>query len=883
MVQLSNNASTRVRPLNAFGKSVPDEMKVAQNKGNEDFLYPPRPADMPNSSVFIVGDFMSTTFPDVGEQAVFSISRILKRAGRLPPRHLLCMLANDLDKAMKNAAQGRHAVEFTMAAGVISDGDYLYYLTIGDCGINVYRDGRLHLLNGSHWQVSSTTVESGDEISRGVQAAPWPPSRTVKCGRGTTFIQPRDVDVFWLQKGDMVLFFSDGIERNLTPVDRLKLIESPTVLAEGADLEALVQRTLSEAQQRGGGDDCTLLAVAGPFEHTPSEEVEQMKTGLDNSLRQLTTQIVDSRESVRRLEENAARHTQLEGIVAQLSQLHSTLSELSTDARTRLEQLAEDSKKATARREQIILLNQTRPTLEDLQSQLNALADRLERNVLGESDVESLISKHVGDLLTRVTDIGEKIKSYPELEITSAARQEESGIDHALSEVREKHSELMALLTNIKRYVEDRAAGVPTHTDVSQGAAETDLRGGIPDRKDPAEQTHVPVHLNDLEGHVAQRVVDLLINCVSELRTTVESHKSKVQSDLAAKIKPTNATAPVSPAQDDNVREVAVKKESADYKASTTVTGLLVSKESSPPDAPINSPDLARAANTNTVQSGKVRIAFQRILENRKWWLAITHAVAMIGALSVGIVIGSRYHKRSTETPLDSPAAAQPNSNAKGEGNSNNSGTSDSGQATAAGGYRIAVRPDGWTIVIAGPDKEIKPRVPYYRNPERFNEDGRVFKSEKEAAERLTQLFQTEKALYSKPDEILENRSGLEIYKVTKDDINKATKEGSNVCEAVVQRRELQVNELRELNKQLDCDRQLAAGDVLVVKAITPQVATTTRLPGRSSPATTVNRRHATSPSPAPAQPGVTSSGGANTTTPPTVAQPKPTATPPPS
>jgi hypothetical protein len=778
MTQQPKESSQGERALNAYGRSLADELKAAQGKGNEDFVYPPAPADMRRSTVFVVGDFMATTFPNIGEQAVASIDGILRRVSKLPPRYLLSQLANDLDKAMKNAAQGRHVVEFTMAAGVIDDRYLLYYITIGDCGINVYREGRLHLLNGSNFHVSSMTVEATDEIKRVAQSAPWPPSRGQKCGRGTTYVQPREVELFQLERDDLVLFFSDGVERNLTPVDRLKLIEEAK--SQGGDRfpELLVTRTLSEAQQRGGGDDCTLLALAGPFVRVPSEEVERMKSELREDLTRIEGFLAISNTTLRNLQTDAVSRSQLEGVSRTLAELREALRKLDgvpewlgnlTQSVNQIGPKVERAGQAIER------LTGDQPTLEKIRGEVRGLLS--EKPFITKGDVRTELQLQAVELTRLLTNFKEEIMSgRGEREEAPASAQELKAVRTTLEGLSARLDRLDDLASKSDIEALRTAAELTART--QQSADGNAFRGSTPP-----------------QGAVAPAAVPL-------------GRNDRTEAALEETAPPVSVLAAAA----------------ASAASATSANG-----EGKSPDTRAESADDAKAvaatlASTNGTQS---RTFFEKLTGDRRFRF-VSYGFQALLVVSFAIFTVSLLNNDTTHSGNED--GSNVNVNTSANTNTNVNAGIVGGSETAGNVYRADLLSNGWTLKITGPNKDESFPKLFIRPPFSNREVTQwTFNSKQEL---LT--WEKESRVFSKADELKKELqkdepfmsiNNLIAYPISTTDVTNSQSNGGNVCAVVALYKKVGMEDLEKLNGNLKCS-ELQAGDILFLGKVNDTVAT---------------------------------------------------------
>ncbi len=804
------------------GKSVPDEVKIALNKGNEDFFYVSEPNELPTGQLFVVGDFMATTFPDVGEQAVFSIKEILKRIAKLPPRHLLSQLANDLDKLMKNAAQGRHNIEFTLAAGAISDGNMLHYLTIGDCGINIYREGSLQLLNGSSWKVPFMVVEEKHEATGGGQAIPWPPSRTMKVGRGSTFIQARDVENFQLEKQDLVLLFSDGIERNLSPVDRLRLVEETAKLSsantserdEGIkDPKSLVTRTLSEAQQRGGGDDCTLVVVAGPFEHKTMEVIEHMQSRLHDDLRDLHGQIDKAFHTMEELKANTATLSQVRSITEGLDQLKSSLKILKDSANKQHQSV---STSIDGYKQLMGSLIAAVGTLKLSTASLPTFPAHLDevRNTLAGS-----LSEISSSLFDQIKNQGETFKTALSEIRDRLSEMEKASEPPAATPTKAtfNQEDLRAELNNLKAGWEQHLGeiqanlieGFSSEIKQLQIQPKQDGHSGYSSDKDlPAgenEEEYVPVKLVEDES---------LAKELSLFKATVEQHLVSIQ-ELMQKVdtRLNETQEPVTPTDKETFtadRETVDETGDAasDGTGDAAFDGDELPADIVSPDPDEQSPDAAAPPVDSPIQlrlmaAGRWLAKHKKIIFKVGIGTILVVIVAGLAAIIIKWMIGSW-----------SSSGDRPQLNANRDVNANNN------TAPAGNNFKIAIRADGRSLFIIRPqsgETRLKAMLNLESFPERSGETLMEFETEEQLFNRLKDWEKYE-LIVPDAQALVKGKPELSVYVVQGTDVKNAatTDIKGDVCQLIAAQKGLKPDDIKKYNPKADCYR-LQAGDVLVI------------------------------------------------------------------
>ena len=180
--------------------------------------------------------------------------------------------ANDSVKEKQQADPNLSEMGSTMVAAVVI-GASLYWVSVGDSLLWVFRDGRLRRLNADHSMrpLLQDLVELGRMTEEEAQSDPRANQlRSVIFGDVIPLID-MNADGFALEDGDTVVLASDGLET--LPEDAL--VEA--VKAGGSDAEAIVIALLDgvSAAGRPGQDNTTVIVyrVGGSHETTLRTEL----------------------------------------------------------------------------------------------------------------------------------------------------------------------------------------------------------------------------------------------------------------------------------------------------------------------------------------------------------------------------------------------------------------------------------------------------------------------------------------------------------------------------------------------------------------------------------------------------------------------------------
>ena len=164
--------------------------------------------------------------------------------------------ANDTVKEKQDADPNLSEMGSTLVAAVVI-GPALYWVSVGDSLLWVFRDGRLHRLNADHSMrpVLQDLVELGRMTEEEALADPRANQlRSVIYGDAIPLID-MNTDGFGLESGDLVVLASDGLET--LPDEAL----AEVIQAGAGDAEGVVQALLDAIASAGrpGQDNTTVL------------------------------------------------------------------------------------------------------------------------------------------------------------------------------------------------------------------------------------------------------------------------------------------------------------------------------------------------------------------------------------------------------------------------------------------------------------------------------------------------------------------------------------------------------------------------------------------------------------------------------------------------
>lgn len=247
----------------------------ANNGENEDFLFT---APFGSVQLLVVGDFAQSEFQRIDAATTHELqlltkdNSVIEAANKSLPL-LLSQLATKLNGRLLGFADKYRAKFQASAIFAAIDGTDLFYLPVGDCRLSVHTGKSLLLLNGSIWVDSSGNtlpmlVESGQDVYKGSEP---PPDQALGVLVDIDLSTDR-VKHYPLSKSDLVLLYSDGVDKFVSPVHLLKLIHGHPV---DATVQTLADKIIDEVRIEHGNDDRTLLILTGPHVNQRDQETAQ--------------------------------------------------------------------------------------------------------------------------------------------------------------------------------------------------------------------------------------------------------------------------------------------------------------------------------------------------------------------------------------------------------------------------------------------------------------------------------------------------------------------------------------------------------------------------------------------------------------------------------
>ena len=297
-----------------------ETVKSKAHARNEDFYFEMATT---NGHLFVVLDFKSHDYTNLNETLKRRLETIVESfssiAGLSMEMFLGC-IAKEINNCVHDLGHKYGGDELLCATAMcLLSNDQLIYLTYGHAGINVFKSGRLLLLNGSSFEVP--TVVNGAQAE--VQLVEVPSEEMGRMHLGTPLTNR--VQSITLQDEDVVLVLSGGLEKGLTPQQRLNEI----LRLNRTDPKSLGKALINlEAATR---NDRTLIVISGPYEHSTAKDAWKE---LETSVKALAAQVgglaeIDQRREtyISLVQKDLDKETQVEQRISQLIEISEAASQ----------------------------------------------------------------------------------------------------------------------------------------------------------------------------------------------------------------------------------------------------------------------------------------------------------------------------------------------------------------------------------------------------------------------------------------------------------------------------------------------------------------------------------------------------------------------------
>jgi len=473
----------------------------AQGVNNEDFVFTGK---VGNAEILIAGDFARSAFTGLDSLAQGQLERLLNDRGltSAPIPELLAAIAVQFNNFLLDYRNGYKSdpdkIFQCCAVFAALSGAQLYYLPIGDCRIAVQRDKHLFLLNGSVWQDAtgnplSTIVTLNQEPRRGQEERP-----SNVLGVYPLTLSRAQVLEFPLERNDLVMLYSDGVDKVIAPVELLDFAllssggDSPSETEEAA--KELVTQILNEVRSKFGDDDRTLLVAFGPHEDHfdpgrqrlleqqialsgPQRELAERQQSFDSQLRDLQQRLPDLsqlneitggiKSDLATLKNSTPSQQQIAEIERATNDIKYLLTDLShSDDKLSAKQIETNNKVASLESKLDILSDLKRITegIHQVISELSQEGEPPEPKRARSEDIHQITSKRshpttrsslwskltgadqTEEIISRVEDLDSKVNTLPSL--SDISEQMEQIISQHFPKISESASELASQQTN---------------------------------------------------------------------------------------------------------------------------------------------------------------------------------------------------------------------------------------------------------------------------------------------------------------------------------------------------------------------------------------------------------------------------------------------------
>lgn len=296
----------------------------ARTENNEDFYYHHKGGD---TRFLMVGDFARISYGGVDELAASLLKTILSKNGmdELGPQILLVQTALEFNNRLLDYRKGFGHTFQCCAVFAVVDGNRLFYLPVGDCRIAVYRSESLILLNETIWREDSgnvlpPVVTKDRKVVRGNEDPP-----NAALGVEPMSFSVGDVSSFPLQSDDVVVLYSDGVDKFVSPVKLIELIGSGQENEKGR--QEVAANILNAVDYARGDDDRTVMLYFGPHISIDEKTRDEMHKLREDNADHLNRISQDNEEKLKVIEDKLAQKLKnLEGLSDQVSKLKDDLS-----------------------------------------------------------------------------------------------------------------------------------------------------------------------------------------------------------------------------------------------------------------------------------------------------------------------------------------------------------------------------------------------------------------------------------------------------------------------------------------------------------------------------------------------------------------------------
>jgi serine/threonine protein phosphatase PrpC len=242
----------------------------ARAHNNEDFIYSRRYGD---DAVVVVGDFAQTSYTGVDTLATSFLNEIVEgiKFNNVEAAVLLVQIVAEFNNRLLSHKKA-YGLDFQCCAifGILKN-DVLSFLPVGDCRIAIERENSLYLYNDTVWREEfgnplPPIVTVGMKVRIGPEDPP-----NLALGVNALNFATSHVRNLTLKSDDTAILYSDGVDKVISPVQLLGLINH----TEKRDRENLAEKILQEVARGNALDDRSIILIFGPYFSGEEKEIKE--------------------------------------------------------------------------------------------------------------------------------------------------------------------------------------------------------------------------------------------------------------------------------------------------------------------------------------------------------------------------------------------------------------------------------------------------------------------------------------------------------------------------------------------------------------------------------------------------------------------------------
>ena len=262
--------------------TVNSHTKKVQGKNksfNQDIAFVP--IDTSHGVLFVLLDFANHDYPSLDSTLPREVKPLIESLDRwsgLDSKAFLGSVAREINNSVLSLGiQFCGGNLFCVAAMCLLKGNQLHYLTYGDARINIYREGGgLLLLNGSDRDSPALigAIDQSQERQKDTREQMGRQKGTPE-QMGQRYLQSPLTDRVYqigIEKNDIILLFSDGLEEGCSPQKRLDILRKFNSKNPKTISQDLIEATNSAL------DDRSITVVCPPYSQSDEPNIEQVNS-----------------------------------------------------------------------------------------------------------------------------------------------------------------------------------------------------------------------------------------------------------------------------------------------------------------------------------------------------------------------------------------------------------------------------------------------------------------------------------------------------------------------------------------------------------------------------------------------------------------------------